>query len=416
VTVSTVALVCIGDELLEGRIRDENAHWLSRQMLSRGASLTEVLTVPDTVEQIQSALTRASKLADIVITSGGLGPTEDDLTRRAVAGWLNEPLELDEDLLEVLKERFADHGIEFTDNNKNICRYPEGAEQLTTTIGTAPGFRYEAENATVMCFPGVPEEFRWFGSEYLLPRVDDSSNTSTALRFFGHGESTLADKIESIERRAESSGVDVKYCADFPIVEVFLLSSDETKLRKVQKEICTALQKWYLSQDQTLMEAVAERLLSEEHSVAAAESCTAGGLGYELTTIPGSSNWFGQSFVTYSNEAKVEMLGVEPETLEANGAVSRQTVREMAAGAQRGADADFGLSISGIAGPGGGTDEKPVGTVWFGLCNPDGDIWTRRSTFPNRGRKWIRQASIQMSIGLLFMALDNRIDEWCERQ
>lgn len=407
------SIICVGDELLDGRIRDRNAFHFGEFLEARGHRLVSVRAVPDREELIGEALEEAASDADLVVVSGGLGPTEDDRTRTAAAAWVDSPLRLDEQLLERLQARFEKHGFTFTKNNRRQCHFPEGARILESEVGTAAGFVVERNGSEAWFFPGVPREFDWFLEHHLEPElVAPSAGAASAARltFLGLGESGLETRISEAVELAEEREVSVSYLADAPLVTVRLRGADSEDVDEVRQEILGEIGDWLVTENgETLPEKLGRLLGERGESVATAESCTAGWISKEITDVSGSSSWFEYGFVTYADEAKRRMLGVEAETLRAYGAVSPEVVREMAAGARDYADADYAVAVSGIAGPTGGTEEKPVGMVDFGIATPEG-VFTRRLQFPPRSRRSVRRRSVQTALGLLVWYLDGRLE------
>jgi nicotinamide-nucleotide amidase len=410
--MTRICAVCIGDELLDGRISDKNASWLAAELGERGYMLDSVSIVPDDRQRIVDALDDASAHTDTVVVCGGLGPTADDMTREAAAGWVGDEVELDESVLAELRERFESRGYPFTENNRRQCAFPRTADILPTEVGTAAGFKLEKHDAQAYFLPGVPPEFRWFCETYILPAfaAEDESVLSHKFTFFGMGESQLETRLEGIVELAESVAGRVSYRAEFPIIEVNLKANSPDALQRLEEHLTDKIGPWLIAEDdQTLAERLGERLLADASTVTVAESCTAGWLGRDLTEVSGSSSWFERGFITYSNAAKAEMLGVDDDVLVRHGAVSAQTVCQMAAGAREAANATFALAISGIAGPSGGSPEKPVGTVEFGLATPTG-VYRKRANFPSRGRAAVREMAVYTAMALLLWYLEDRLE------
>lgn len=408
-----IAVVCIGDELLDGRVADQNANWLSAELGERGLRLEQIEVIADDVDRIVAALEEAARRADLIVVSGGLGPTSDDRTRQAASRWVDRPLRLDEKTLERLERRFEERGYPFTPNNRSQCTFPEGARILTTEVGTAAGFEIERDTARALFFPGVPSEFRWFSTRYVLADIAEKAGGGTKLdlTFFGPGESQLETRLDGIDDLAERLGAEVGYRAAFPHLSVHAIAPDKEARATLRRFILERAGRWLINEDDEPFSArLGQRLTEAEATVTTAESCTAGRVASKLTETPGSSQWFERGFVTYANAAKVDMLGVNPEILERFGAVSAQTVCQMAAGAARRADATYAVATSGIAGPGGGTADKPVGTLWVALAGPEG-VWYRRYSFGDRTRQKNLAASVYAALSPLLWRLEDRLDE-----
>jgi nicotinamide-nucleotide amidase len=408
-----IAFVSIGDELLDGRVRGRNAPRLGDLADRAGHRLVSALTVPDDGPAIGRTLNWASEVSELVVVSGGLGPTGDDVTRQAAAEWADRDLEFREDLREQLERRFERHGYTFTENNERQCYVPEGARVLPSDVGTASAFVLEHADTESWFLPGVPREFEWYLEEKLAERLAGSGNGCAANRsmtFLGLGESGLEMRISEAANRASQLGVSVGYRADAPLVEVLLRGDTEEDVEEVREQVLEAVGDWRVAEGgDDLPERLGTLLEERDATVATAESCTAGWISKAITTVPGSGSWFEYGFVTYANRAKTDLLGVDPETLEHHGAVSTETVREMASGARTHTSADYTVAVSGIAGPTGGTEEKPVGTVDFAVATPEG-VYTRRLQFPPKSRHSVRHNSVQTALGLLIWHLDGLLE------
>lgn len=407
-TVS-IEMICIGDELLDGRIRDRNAAFLGDALQSRGLRLDRVTIVPDREAAIVDAL-QGSRAA-IVVVSGGLGPTDDDRTRQAAATWIAAELETDPDALSAIRERYVSRGRPFLDNNGRQALFPAGAQVLATTVGTAPGFCVRADDQQVFFFPGVPREFQWFLAEYVLGELKADTNRATAaLHFHGVPEAALADRLSTTTSLAEQGGVSIGYRADYPVIEL-KLSGPSGAVSSCAEEAQREAGAWLVgTADQVLPARLGARLLEQGATIATAESCTAGGIGALITDVSGSSGWFGQGFITYSNQAKMDLLGVRESVLLRHGAVSAQTVCQMASGARKASRATWAVAVSGIAGPGGGTPDKPVGTVHFGLSGPTG-TYHRRVHYRLPSREMVRAGTAWTALAMVLWALEGRLDE-----
>lgn len=410
--MTRICALCIGDELLDGRISDKNGAWLAGELGDRGHMLDALTVVPDDPDRIVSALETAAQRSEVIVVCGGLGPTADDITREAAAAWVGDEVVLDPDVLVELRDRFEARGYPFTDNNRRQCEFPASAELLPTEVGTAAGFKLSEDGATAFFFPGVPPEFRWFCRTYILPTFAESESSILARKFtfFGMGESQLETRLEGIVELAETVAGRVSYRAEFPVIEVNVKARREDAIEQLASHLMERIGPWLVAEDdETPARRLGDLLAASGTTVTVAESCTAGWLGRDLTSVSGSSSWFERGFITYSNDAKSEMLGVSDRVLEMHGAVSAQTVCQMAAGARDRANATYGLSISGIAGPTGGTEDKPVGTVEFGLATPHG-TFRKRAQFPSRSRDGVREMSVYTAMSLLLWELEDRMD------
>lgn len=411
-----IAALCIGDELLDGRVRDANSAEIAHQLTRRGLRLSETRVVPDHLAQITSALAQLAELHDLVIVTGGLGPTDDDLTRHAAAALIDDELSLDEIALERLKARIQRRGYTYTPNNKIQAMFPSTSAVIYSEVGTAAGFSITAHDAPIYFLPGVPREARWYVSEHLtawLEAAGYSVNLPSRRRFelFGVGESGLATMLAEHEKDARDAGVKIGWRANYPSLELTLEAPDEDAVDELARAIEAHASHYIVARgDEDFFARVGRMLVEHSATVTAAESCTAGMLAAALTQTPGSSAWLDRSWVTYANDAKHELVGVSQDILDRHGAVSAQTVAQMAAGAAKAANATYGLAISGIAGPGGGTPTKPVGTVHFGLSTPEG-VWHRKVELIGRNRDQIRQASVYIALSSLLWTLEGSITE-----
>lgn len=372
-----IEFIAIGDELLLGHTIDTNAAWLGRELASVGYSMVRRATIGDDAAAIRSAVRDALERAEVVICSGGLGPTQDDVTRPAVADLFGVPLVVNQDLLAALEARFRKRGMPMPSRNITQAEVPEGAEILPNARGTAPGLLLrDHRGRRVILLPGVPHEFRGLVTEQVLPKLlaelppRGSPVFYRTLRTTGIAESLIAEKVDDV--LAAVAPLSVAFLPGFTGSDIRLTSwgmLDENAANvafdRAEALIRERVGRWIYGTDNTnLADVVGDLLRTRGLTVRVAESCTGGLLGKRLTDTAGSSDYFDRGVVTYSNESKLDLLGVKPETLAAHGAVSQETVREMALGILspvRGA----AIAITGIAGPGGGSAEKPVGTVWL---------------------------------------------------
>ena len=404
--MKTTSIVCIGDELLDGRVVEANAHYLTRSARALQLDIRECRTVGDDTDAIVATLADLDKV-DIVVVSGGLGPTADDVTRQAAAEFANASLVEVAAAIERIKRRFASRDIEFTDNNRRQCQFPDSADVLPSQVGTADGFRLSVDGIDYFFFPGVPHEFQWFADRHLQQQ---RQNTAFRRRFsfFGRGESDLEDRLGDLPKRAQQQGLKFGIRAEFPVIEI-VIEGDDADGPIYETEIRDRIGRWLVAEgDQSLSQRLGEQLMAHDASVTVAESCTAGLLAAMLTEVSGSSRYFEVGYLTYANSAKVELVDVDQALLDEYGAVSPQVVTQMAAGARRRSGADYALAISGIAGPTGGTEDKPVGTVDFGLATPEG-VFCRRVHLQGRSRRQGRVLSVHIAASMLLWRLEDRL-------
>jgi nicotinamide-nucleotide amidase len=373
-------IISIGDELLIGQIVNSNASWMSQALGKIGVPVRHVVTVGDDGEDIKAALNVAMQRAGLVLLTGGLGPTHDDITKKIVAEFFNSPaMKRDEKVLAHVRELFAKRNLVMHSLNEDQALIPEKAKILWNEIGTAPGLLFERDGKLCAVMPGVPAEMRYVMSESLLPlvreRVRDSVIAHRTIRTTGIAESALFTRlapIKEIEKFAR-----IAFLPTYMSVDVRL--SVQARTQAEAQERIAAAEKIVLEKagetvfgfdEETLDEVIGRWLTERKETLAIAESCTGGWVANRLTNVSGSSNYFDRGIITYSNAAKVEMLGVPEEIIKEHGAVSEQTARAMAEGVRRVAKTTYGLSTTGIAGPTGGTPDKPVGLVWIALATP----------------------------------------------
>ena len=407
-----VRAVCTGDELLDGRVRDLNIWSMGGALSERGLRFDRVVLVDDSMEAIEHAIAHASQGCDLLLVTGGLGPTSDDRTREAIASVMGVELVEDEQVLERLKKRFEERNYPFTENNRKQATFPAGATVFASEVGSAAGFGVSIGGAVVVSMPGVPRELDWFLERHLddwLVRAGGAARPTQlkrSLHFFGIGESQLEDKLSGVDAMCASRGVQIAWRADFPTLTVSLFGAASEEIEAIVAFIEDRAGAYVIGQDEEgLFERLARLLTEAGATVSAAESCTAGMLAGALTGVPGSSAYIKVSYVTYANEAKAELVGVSTDVLDDFGAVSAQTVCQMASGARSAGKATYGIGISGIAGPGGGSPEKPVGTVHFALATPAG-TYHRQVLLSGRSREKVREASVYIAATLLLWTLE----------
>jgi len=401
--------VAIGDEIVGGLTIDSNSAFLAEELRAAGVEVVGGFSAPDDEERILRALERALEDADLVVTTGGLGPTADDLTTACVARMAGRGLRLDEGSLRQIEERFRGRGLEMPANNRKQAYLPEGAVLIPNPIGTAPGFLCPVERGGrerwVASLPGVPREMRLLARETLLPWVRDRQPeerfASRVFSTFGLTESRLDELLVGVVDPSEAR---LAFRAAFPRLQARLTVSGrpgedlDARLDALEARVRERLgHHVYAIGDEGMEETVGRLLAEKGATLAVAESCTGGLIGHRVTEVAGSSAYFLLGIVAYSNEAKERLLGVSPDTLAAHGAVSTQTAEEMAEGVRRRAGAAIGLSTTGIAGPGGGTPEKPVGTVCVGLAW-EGGVWSKRYQLGERSRDWVKGMTAQIAL------------------
>ena len=402
-------LLTIGTELLLGQIVDTNASWIAQRLAEEGIDLYYKTTVGDNAGRIEAALRQALGRADVIITTGGLGPTEDDLTRDVVAAVLERPLHLDPAVLAHIERRFAHRKIPMTENNRKQAMVPEGAEVLHNPNGTAPGLFLQDRGRCVACLPGVPAEMKPMLAEQVIPRIRESFGirsriVSRVLKTCGISESKLDHAIGDYFREMQNPTIGVLAHAGEIHVRLTCKGEDPAMITRMlddlEAKIRERLGPLIFGRDDEKLEALVGQLLrGRKATLAVAESCTGGLLASRLTDISGSSDYFERGMVTYSTAAKEEILGVPAEILRESGAVSLPVVRAMAESVRRRSGTTFGLAITGIAGPTGGTPGKPVGLVYIALAWEGGDL-AREDRF-HGGRELIKYRATQMALEML---------------
>lgn len=409
-------ILSVGDELVLGQTVDTNSAWLSHQLASIGIPVAAHVTVGDDQKAIEQAIDEAAQRAEVIIITGGIGPTEDDLTRQALAGVMKAPLEMNEDWLHRLQAFFRRSGREMPVMNRIQAMIPRRAQMIENTAGTAAGIRAEiAGGRRVFVMPGVPKEMKIMFERSVLPELAREASggviLSETLHTFGLGESAIAEKLGELMKRDRNPSVGTTVSQGIVSLRINARFGDketaQRELAATQAACGFALGELiYGAEDQTLAAVVGNMLKESNKTVATAESCTGGLLAKYLTDVSGSSAYFKFGWVTYANEAKQSQLNVPANVLAEHGAVSEPVVQLMAQGARQKASADFALAISGIAGPDGGTAEKPVGTVCIALSSPE-SVASRTFRFSG-DREMIRDRSAKMALAMLRFALSGK--------
>lgn len=401
-------VLIIGTELVDGTRSDTNAARIAAALRGLGIAVSRVTVVPDDPADVEAALREAADRAGLVITTGGLGPTSDDRTKQVAARVFGTKLVLDESVLAAVRRRFEERGLTMPELNVSQAMVPEGARVIPNRVGTAPGFAIERGETTVFLLPGVPAEMKAMLREYVAPFLEGRGHrrleAERILRTTGVPESEIAERVEEVARRIART--EIAFLPSLLGVEVRVVGRGETPAeahrtadRAADKLADLIGDAVYARDRQDIEEVVGYLLTMQRKTLAVAESCTGGGLGRRITAVPGSSDYFAGGVIAYSNDLKKRVLGVRAGTLRTHGAVSEGTAIEMADGVVKRCRSDIGLSITGVAGPGGGTDEKPVGLVWIGLAGA-GDTRAVRFLFPG-ARDVVRARSEQAALDLL---------------
>jgi nicotinamide-nucleotide amidase len=416
--IDTAEIVTIGTEMLLGDLVDTNTAWLSSRLAILGVGVYRHTTVGDNKARIIAALGEAASRADLVVTTGGLGPTSDDLTNECLGVVTGRGMVEYPEAREHVDEMFRKFGRAPTPNNYKQALFPEGTQLIPNPLGTAMGALLDAGGTLFATLPGVPLEMKRMFEETLEPLIrarSDGSIVSRTLWFAGIGESALAEQVQDF---LDATDPTVAPLAGEGKVRLRITtraatqSEAEEKIAPVEKEILSRLGDYYFGENDETLESAVGRLLKEQGAtLALAESCTGGLLAKRLTDIAGSSAYFKEGLITYSNESKERRLGVPHEMLLEHGAVSESVARKMAEGARKIAGADYGLSVTGIAGPDGGTKEKPVGLVFVGLSDAGATFAERLDLSAwARSREAIRERSANRAFDLLRLRIEERDD------
>ena len=377
-----IEIITIGDEILIGQIVDTNSAWMATELNKCGFELAQITSVHDNEQHIVDSLDSALKRADVVLFTGGIGPTKDDITKQTLCKYFNTKLVFDETVIRNIEELFSTRpGFTINELTRAQAMVPENCTLIQNVVGTAPVTWFEKHGKVIVSMPGVPYEMKNVMSNEIIPRLQNRFKTPVLLhktvQVYGYGESALALLIADWENELPDF-ISLAYLPNSRIVKLrlsgisddmlaleFAINQQIDKLHQILGNAIVAFE------DLTIEKIVSEMMKSKGKTLATSESCTGGNIAHQLTLIPGSSKFFKGSVVAYSNEIKIGVLGVAAEDIEKEGAVSQTVVEQMAKGIRRLMNTDFAIATSGIAGPTGGTPEKPVGTVWISVCSAD---------------------------------------------
>lgn len=396
-------IITIGDEILIGQIIDTNSAWMAQQLNAAGVRIKQISSVSDNREHIFSALKEASERADLILITGGLGPTKDDITKTTLAEYFKVGMKRDQETLDNVARIFARYNRPLLDVNISQADVPENCEVLLNKNGTAPGMWFYEEGKVYVSMPGVPHEMKYLMEDLVISKLQATFNLPKILHqtilTIGEGESFLAQRIADIENQLPPE-IKLAYLPNLGQVRLRLSAygADEEKLKQ-QLDIQTKKITGRLgeivaaTEDIPLQKAILLLMAKNKQTLSLAESCTGGYLAHLFTALPGASSVFLGGAVSYSYEMKEQMLGVNHDTLLKMGAVSEETVREMAEGALRNFSSDYAIAVTGIAGPSGGTPDKPVGTVWIAVARK-GKTLARKYVFGNKRTQNIERTAI----------------------
>ncbi|HEX5024928.1 MAG TPA: CinA family nicotinamide mononucleotide deamidase-related protein [Agriterribacter sp.] len=369
------SIITIGDELLIGQVVDTNSAWMAREMNIAGIWLRRRVSVGDSKEEIMHALDEESKTASIILVTGGLGPTADDITKPVLCEYSGGSLVINDDALANVKAIFAALNRPIIDRNLKQAEVPDNCTVIPNKRGTAPGMWFEKDGLIYVSMPGVPHEMKGMMADYVIPHLQRYFTfpfiDHRTLVTFGIGESFIAEKISDWEAQLPAH-IKLAYLPNYGMVRLRITGSDQNKQRlqdtldREFQQLKTLVAEWLVvDEDLSLPQVIEKRLRESGKTLSTAESCTGGYIAHLITSIAGSSDIYKGSVVSYANEAKENVLGVQKDTLLSEGAVSEATVKEMVTGILKKMNTDYAVATSGIMGPGGGSPEKPVGTVWI---------------------------------------------------
>lgn len=403
------AILSVGTEILFGQIVNTNTVYLSQQMNMLGFDVMYHYTVGDNPKRVEEMIDLAFQDCDLILTTGGLGPTQDDLTKEVACKALDDTLVMMDDVLEEITKYFKTLGREMTENNKKQAIMPSRATVFHNDAGTAPGFALEKDGKYIICMPGPPREMKRMFQKSVVPFLQsmiDGALYYRQIRFFGIGESMLETQLlhlidnqtdPTLATYAKEGECSLRIASKRATEEEAEHAVDEM-LEKVKERVGHYI---YSCDDEELAQVVADRLMEQGLTLSSAESCTGGMFASTMTDIPGISQCFDRGLVTYSNQAKMEELGVSAGTLEKFGAVSEETALEMVEGLKRVSGSDVCISVTGIAGPGGGSEEKPVGLVYIGFSYGDKKI-CKKIQMRNVNRSWNRHYTLLCMLNVIY--------------
>lgn len=407
-----IEIITIGDEILSGNVVDTNTAFLSDKLWLAGFEVAYHTGVRDDAAKIKEALLIAADRAEVVIVTGGLGPTADDFTIEVAAKTFRKKLVFDPHYVRYLENLFRQWGRELKENNKKQAQIPEGATTYQNRVGTAPGIGVKFKKMQFYFLPGVPKEMKQLFSDFILPEIISKTKRPTVfeaklLKCFGAAEADLDAALKDLYvNRLDVEGVRTGFRAHFPETFIKLSAWGENsktakeRLHGAEGKIRERIGKFIYGEGEETLESVLGRVLKEkEKTVAVAESCTGGLVAHRITNVPGASDYFKNGVVAYSNEAKTAVLGVSADTIKKQGAVSSQCAIQMAQGVRRISKTDYGIGITGIAGPAGGSAQKPVGTVHIAIAGHHGN-WEKKYVIPSN-REWFKLMASSLAIDRL---------------
>lgn len=407
-------IVTIGDEILVGQTVDTNSAHIAKELNKLGIAIDEILSISDTEEHIKQALNQYVGRADFVFLTGGLGPTNDDITKHVLTEYFNDKLVIYPEILDKIKNFFERFNKPFLEVNRLQALLPENARIIKNTRGTASGMWFKKGKSNIFSMPGVPYEMKGLLDDFLAELVKEyplGNLYHNTVRVTGIGESYLAEQLKEWEQKILNKNISVSYLPSVGELKIRLTGKLDQKefLDQNIDYLLTEKRKYvYGREHESIVRVIGDILIERNLTLGTVESCTGGSIAKQIVSMSGSSEFYNGSIVSYTNELKANLVGVKQETLDANGAVSEQVVREMAINGAKILGTDYCISVSGIAGPSGGSDAKPVGTVWIGLTCPEGTYAKKFSFGYNRKRNI--QASVYAGLNFLRLSLIEEIN------
>jgi nicotinamide-nucleotide amidase len=412
-------IITIGDEILFGQIVDTNSAWMGAELTQIGIRVKQITSVSDSVNHIVEALDSARTRADVILITGGLGPTKDDLTKNVLTAYFKTELKLHEPSLADVTELFHSRGLELTELNRQQAFLPAACTPVRNVLGTAPGMWFEESGKVFVSMPGVPFEMKRMMTDIVLPKLKVHFQTPViihkVIQTIGIAESTLSERLEPWELSLPPH-IRLAYLPHLGAVRLRLTGTGdeagqlEQELQQEVSKLTQLIGRYIFAYGEvSLEEALGQQLTALGLTLATAESCTGGYLAHRITSVPGSSAYYMGSVIAYHNEVKMRELHVKPETLQQHGAVSEATVKEMAENVRLKFNTDIGVATSGIAGPDGGTTDKPVGTIWIAYSDKNGTK-TKRLQY-NKNRQLNIEYTALVTLNLIRQSLNPSVEE-----
>ncbi len=401
-----ICIVSIGNELLSGETINTNATWMGKKLTALGCSILEQITIPDQKESITNTLSHNVRInPDFVLCTGGLGPTTDDITRQTLFDFVGTKSKFDENYWQYLTEKFQRSGIEIPESNRSQALIPIEGDVIQNPIGSARGYKFKISGVNIISLPGVPDEMKSMMQETVIPYIQSKGVRSRKLYNLmttGIPESALIEQIASVTEK--DHGCDIGYYPALTGVNIRIAHKNKESVKRLGDEIKNILGVKVYSENGDSIESVIVRLAKEKNkTIAIAESCTGGLIGHRLTDVSGSSDIFRGSLVVYSNQSKIDLLDVDKALLERYGSVSTQTAESMAENVMKKFSTNIGISVTGIAGPTGGTEDKPVGLIYIGLAHESG-VKVKEIRYGNdRKRNKLRTSQAALNLLRLFL-------------